>query len=273
MTHPHARAWQALTSPEAGALADSDPVAVLPLAAVEQHGPHLPLSTDVEIGEGLLRIALRALPPAHPVYLLPTQAVGASEEHLGFPGTLSLPPRLLDEVVVELGRSLARAGVRRLVLHNAHGGNRPVLDTAALRLRREEGMLVVKVTWARFPRPAGVELPEEEWQHGIHGGAVETAMMLHLRPELVRHDAIRDFPPLGARMESEGYRTGPEGVAPLAWVAEDLHPSGAAGDPRLATPGMGEVLVEHYGRCLAEVIREAATLPLPGGAAPPGDRG
>lgn len=254
--------WETLTSAQVPAFVARDPVVVLPLAAVEQHGPHLPLSTDVEIGMGILQAACSALPEDFPLRVLPTLAVGASPEHGGLPGTLSLEPELMAELIHAVGRSVGAQGVRRLVLVNSHGGNRHVADAAGLRLRRDQGMLVVKAHWFRFPRPDGVELPEGEWRHGLHGGAVETAMMLHLRPELVQRDRIAEAPSLGVELASSLRWLEPEGVASFSWMAHDLHPSGITGDPRLATAADGERLVTHFGEVLAGVIQDARDFPL-----------
>ncbi len=252
--------WQSLTSVEAEEFAELDPVVILPVAGVEQHGPHLPLSTDLEIGLGLLRNALGRLPADFPVRVLPPQAVGASPEHASFPGTLDLDPECLAAVTEQLGAAVARSGIRRLVLHNSHGGNRHILRIAALRLRQEHGLFVVTADYTRFPRPASVDLPEEEWTHGLHGGAVETAMMMHLRPELVSMDRAPE--PHGRDAGGKPGWIGPEGIAPFAWLAEDVEDSGISGDPRLASAAIGEKLVKHHGRILAEVIREARHFPL-----------
>jgi creatinine amidohydrolase len=237
-------------------------VAVLPLAATEQHGPHLPASTDVDIGRGILAAALEVLPPDLPLSVLPMQEVGASEEHLSFPETLSVSPEDLVELIVRAGRDAGASGIRRLVLVNSHGGNRFAMEVAGLRLRRESRMLVVKAHWFRFDRPTTVDLPEPEWRHGLHGGAVETAMMLHLHPERVRREAVDAFPSFGNELARGLRRLEPEGQASFAWLAEDLHPAGVAGDARLATPEMGARLVRHYGRALAEVILDAHEFPV-----------
>lgn len=254
------RDWAALSPAEAAQAARRDPVVVLPLAATEQHGPHLPVSTDVDIGEGLLAEALRHLPDDAEVWTLPGVAVGASQEHMRFPGTRSVSTIELIRSLVGQGAELAAAGVRRLVLSNSHGGNRQAMDAAALTLRAEHGMLVVKASWFGFARP-DVGLPDAEWRHGLHGGAVETAMMLHLRPEAVREGELADFPSLGAELERTLRRVGPEGEAPFAWLADDLNPEGVTGNATLATEAMGARLVEHYGRILAEVILDARDFP------------
>jgi creatinine amidohydrolase len=237
-------------------------VTILPLAATEQHGPHLPPSTDVDIGRGVLDAALATLPAEAETEVLPMLQVGASEEHRSFESTRSVGAVELVEAIVRVGSGVAASGGRRLVLANSHGGNRFAMDAAGLLLRRRHGMLVVKASWFRFDRPSEVELPESEWRHGLHGGAVETAMMLHLHPERVNVDAVADFPSLGAALEGELRRLEPEGQASFSWLAEDLNPSGVTGDARLATAALGARLVAHYGRALADVVLDARDFPL-----------
>jgi creatinine amidohydrolase len=256
------RDWWGLGPAEAEAAAGRDPVVILPLAATEQHGPHLPLSTDCDIGAGILAEALRLLADAADVWTLPAITIGASEEHARLPGTASVSAEQLIREIVDRGSALAASGVRRLVLANSHGGNRSAMEAAALTLRSEHDLLVVKASWFRFERPEGLGLPEGEWRHGLHGGAVETAMMLHLRPDLVHRALIADFPSLGQELEHTLRRLGPEGQASFAWLAADLHPAGVVGDARLATAELGRRLVEHYGRALAEVIRDTRAFPL-----------
>ncbi|RTZ99922.1 MAG: creatininase family protein, partial [Candidatus Neomarinimicrobiota bacterium] len=176
--------------------------------------------------------------------------------------TLSLDPELIGELIHQHGTALASSGVRRLVLFNSHGGNLRAMDTAALRLRDERGILVVKASYFTFSRPDSVALPESEWRHGLHGGAVETAMMLHLCPDLVHTDAIQRFPSLGQDLDGPLRRVGPEGEASFAWLAGDLNPHGVTGDARLADAETGQRLVAHYGRVLAEVIQDARAFPL-----------
>ena len=257
------RYWQSLTTEDAKGLAERDPVVILPLAAIEQHGPHLPLSTDLDIGMGLLARAFGHLPDDFPAWVLPPQAVGSSREHTRFPGTLSLDPELLSDVIHQHGVAVARCGVKRLVLSNSHGGNRHALETAGLRLRAEQGLLVVKANYFLFPRPDGLELPDSEWRHGLHGGAVETAMMLHLRPDLVRASEVRNAPSLGEELEGALRRLDPEGeAASFSWLAHDLNRSGVVGDARQADAVAGKCLVDHYGEALADVIKDARVFPL-----------
>ncbi len=252
-----------MTTVEAGALGQSDPVVILPLGAIEQHGPHLPLRTDLEIGTGLLECALRLLPVDFPAWVLPPQAVGCSGEHERFPGTLSIEPPLLSCVLYALGTAVARCGAKRMLISNSHGGNVPAVDSAALELRRKHGLLVTKSHYFLFPRPDDVELPDSEWRHGLHGGAIETALMLHLRPDLVRQSLAQDTSSLGQILERSLRHVSPAAAgASFAWIAEDLNPSGITGNAALATAALGQRLLDGYGRMLAEVIRDTRDFPI-----------
>jgi len=263
----HGTRWADLTGPELQALGARDALAILPVAAIEQHGPHLPLSTDVDIGEGLLAAALSArqhtvTAQSQPVLTLPTLAIGSSLEHTGFAGTLSLPPEAAIAQIEAIGAGVARAGIRRLLLFNSHGGNKATLDIAALKLRAAHGLLVVKANYFRFPPSAAETLPTEELTHGLHGGALETSLMLHLAPEKVRRDALASFEPLGQRRADAGATVLPEGEAAFAWLAQDLHPQGVAGDARLASAERGATLCAHYAARLAQIIDETLDFDL-----------
>ncbi|MBZ9537631.1 creatininase family protein [Modicisalibacter tunisiensis] len=261
MTRQPGRDWQALTSIELRERVTSDTVALLPMGAIEQHGGHLPLSTDHDIAAGLAAAARRRLADDFPLLVLPAMAVGASDEHLSFPGTLSLPAEVAIAVIEAHGDALARAGVRRLVLFNAHGGNKGVMEIAALRLRRRWGMLVVKAHYMRFAPPEGL-LPDAEWRHGLHGGALETSLMLALAPASVRRECLAHTASRGEAMAADGGRLGPEGEAAFAWLAEDLHPGGVVGNARLASPELGERLVAHYAARLAAVLGDTRAMAI-----------
>lgn len=248
--------WQDLTPQRIARCAARDGVALLPLAAIEQHGEHLPLSTDLDIANGLVAAALPRVRADVPVCVLPPLAVGLSLEHTGFAGTLSLSPETALAVLGELGDSVARAGFRRLVLFNSHGGNKALVDLAALKLRAAHGMLVVRANYFRFALPSGV-LDADELRHGLHGGALETSMMLHLVPHAVRREALGDFRSLGAQMAADGCLLGPEGEAGFGWMAQDLHGSGAAGNAQDASAALGARLVDHFAARLAQLIDEA----------------
>jgi creatinine amidohydrolase len=263
-TPPAFPRWQDLTTPELAAL-PRESVAVMVLGAIEQHGDHLPHSTDLDIGEGLMAAALAKLPADFPLVQLPPLAVGASDEHLSFPGTLSLSPELAIATLEAHGEAVARAGFQRLVWLNSHGGNKAVMDLAALRLRRRHGLLVVKVHYTRMPLPEGVPeamLPAEELRHGLHGGALETALMRHLAPEKVRLDRLGRPISRGKAMADEGQLLGPEGEAAFAWLAEDLHPDGVVGNAGLGSAELGRRLVDHYAGRIARILQEARAMRL-----------
>ncbi|MGY6586879.1 MAG: creatininase family protein [Wenzhouxiangella sp.] len=252
--------WTSLTTCELKQLANQDPLAIVVLGAIEQHGPHLPLSTDLDIGQGLCRAALANLQPARPVLVMPPLAVGASEEHQSFAGTLSVSGVQMVSLIEALGESVARAGVRRLLLLNAHGGNVAAMNLAALSLRRRFEMLVVKANYMAMAPPDGV-LAAEELRCGLHGGQAETAMMLALHPDKVRLDKLEDFD-YGPQANPS---LGPEGEAAWAWLAEDLNRAGVTGQASQANSAQGQVLVEHYARALRRVIEDSLGLRWPPG--------
>lgn len=261
-----ARNFAEMTWPEVDALDRERTVLLLPVSAIEQHGHHLPLSVDAEINRGIVRRAVEIMPKALPASVLPESVYGRSEEHQGFPGTLTIEPGRLAHVWHDIGRSLARAGLRKLVIFNSHGGQPQIVDLAARRMRVERKMLVVQADWWRLAPPAAVlppgSLPEEELRHGIHGGAVETSMMLHLRPELVRRERFADCRPASADWAAGNRHLNALGPSPFAWMAQDLHPSGACGDPRLASAELGGRLVEAAAEALVTLLQETSAFPL-----------
>ncbi|MFO0996385.1 MAG: creatininase family protein [Alphaproteobacteria bacterium] len=255
------RSWQEMTTAEVGRLAPERVVAVLPAGAIEQHGPHLPLSVDADIAAGILARALERVPAEVPVTALPLLSIGASEEHADFPGTLSLSAETIIETVVGIGANLARAGVRRLAILNAHGGQVHALEIAALRLRRLHRMLVVPANTYDLYDAAAL-FPAEEVRIGIHGGAVETSIMLHLKPEAVRMDAARRFDSATERMARDHRHLSPQGRTGFAWMSQDLNPDGVVGDARAADAARGKALVEEAAGKLASLLAEMASAPL-----------
>ncbi len=231
------RHWHDLTWTDFASLPD-DAVAV-PVAAVEQHGPHLPLSVDATINAGILARSLALVPPDATVLALPMQSVGLSVEHVRFPGTLMLSAETLIALLTELGRSVRRAGVRRLVMLNSHGGQPQVVDIVCRRLRGD-GMFAVNCVASRLGLPPDVTLERDERVHGIHAGLVETSMMLHLVPDLVRMPHAIDFRSAWLEREATASVLSPEGSVGFGWEAQDLHPAGALGNARAATAELGE---------------------------------
>lgn len=240
------RFWQDMRSVEFHDLPPAT-VAILPVAATEQHGPHLPTGTDAFIVDGILRAAAEYGPPYFAV-VLPTQTIGWSIEHGGFPGTLSLDGNILDKAWCELGRWVKRSGLSRILLFNGHGGNPPVMALAAMRLRAECGMLAEQVHWATLANPSQVapaDAPPRDW----HAGWIETSIMLHLRPDLVRMEAAAPAP---MRHPQD---LPPDGEAQWAWMTSDLNVGGVIGDPTLADATTGAQLVGRAAEGLRDLLQ------------------
>jgi creatinine amidohydrolase len=230
-------------------------IAVLPLAATEQHGPHLPLETDVLIGEAYLARVRELLPAALPATFLPIQKVGISTEHIDFPGTLTLSTEAALREWTALGEDVARAGLKKLVIVTSHGGNSAAMTLVAQDLRAHHGLLAVTTSWSRLSAAEKL-FPAEEVRHGIHGGAVETSIMLARYREHVRVEAIADFRPASIAMEQDFRRLSTQRPAPFAWQAQDLHPSGAAGNATLASAAKGERLIDQGARAFIELLED-----------------
>ena len=255
---PPLRLWQDLTWPDIAALDPERAVAILPVAAIEQHGPHLPLSVDADINAGLLA----AVESDVSAFLLPPQVVGYSLEHMAFPGTLSHDPETLRRAWIEIGASIRCAGVRKLLILNSHGGQPQVAAIVARELRAAHGMMVVSTASFALGLPGGL-FPDDELRHGIHGGAVETSLMLHLRPAAVRKDKIADFRSTAAQVESDYklLRLESDSVQ-TAWMTQDLNSQGACGNARLATAEAGKAILAHMASKLAALLTEISTYPL-----------
>ena len=250
-----ARDWTEIDWASVDATAAARWIAVLPLAATEQHGPHLPLATDVMIGEAYLARVQALLPDALPVTFLPIQPIGISTEHIDFPGTLTLSTEAALKEWMTLGERVARAGVRKLVMVTSHGGNSAAMMLVAQDLRAYHGLLAVTTSWSRFGVPEGL-FPQEELRHGIHGGAVETSIMLAKYPQAVRREAIADFRSTSVAMETTYRWLSTQRPAPFAWQAQDLNESGAVGNAMLASAEKGERLLEHGARRFIELLED-----------------
>ncbi len=255
------RFWADYTSYDFARMSRTNLVAVLPVAAIEQHGPHLPLSVDRDILEGLIAATLPRLAPELPILFLPTLAVGKSNEHARYAGTLTFSAETLMRAWQEIGASVAAAGIKKLILLNSHGGQVSVMDIVARELRIRHDMVVVSANWFGLGLPAGL-ISDEEGRHGIHAGEVETAMMLALHPEKVVMERARDFESLTQRLERNFLRLGRGPGARLGWQAQDLNPAGAVGNAAAATAATGQAIIEHVAGMLVELFDDVYRLPV-----------
>jgi creatinine amidohydrolase len=253
--------WWDLTTTDFAALDPERTVAIIPVGAVEQHGPHLPVRVDAAINAGIIARAVDMMPADCPALVLPMTAVGKSDEHLAFPGTLTLSYETLARVWFELGTSVRRAGLRKILFFNSHGGQPQLLDIVCRELRVKHGMFAVTAMW-----PGLIAMNElyttDEIKHGIHGGQAETSVMLHLHPDLVMMDRAENFVPLTVQIEGESDMLGPKGAAHFGWQTQDLHPRGACGDATKATAELGRITVERAAARLLVLIDEISRYPL-----------
>jgi creatinine amidohydrolase len=271
MAAPSSRFWADLASTDFAGLDPATAVAVLPVGAIEQHGPHLPLAVDQCLVDGILANALPKLPAGCPVLVLPTQQVGYSPEHADFPGTLTLPVDIVIATWVALGESVARAGLKKLLVFNSHGGQASLLDIVARELRVRCGLIVYGCSWWNLPLDeANARFPPEEHRFGVHAGAIETSLMLALRPDTVRMEQARDFASTSRQRAASYPVLGNGRSAKLGWAMQDYNPQGAAGNAAAASAEKGRVLLEAAGRELARLLQELSALPLSTLAPPPG---
>ncbi|WP_367848597.1 creatininase family protein [Rhodoferax sp. WC2427] len=261
--HTPPRFWADLTTRDFALLDPARTVAVLPVAATEQHGPHLPLSVDTTLVDGVIAAALPLLPTDASVLVLPTQQVGFSPEHVRFPGTLTLSSETLIRVWTELGACVARSGVKKLLIFNAHGGQVSLMDIVARTLRTEHGLLVYSASWFNLPLiDANALFSPEEHRFGIHAGDTETSMMRALRPHTVRMELALNFPSTSQDRAAQYPILGNGKSAKLGWQMQDYNPTGAAGNAAAATVEKGQALVAASGQQLALLLQEIADLPL-----------
>lgn len=232
-------------------------IVVLPLGAHEQHGPHLPFETDSLIAQGIVDRLIAALPPHLPVTFLPVEPVGYSIEHMDVPGTKTLA---FDEAVMrwlETAEGLHRQGIRKFVMLNAHGGNSPLMTIVATEARVRFNMLAVATSWTRFGLPQGLINPEDK-AIDIHGGDIETSVMLALYPDRVDMARAKTFSSRQAEFASRFRYLRAYGPHAFGWKMSDLNPKGVAGNAAAATAEKGEAILAHAMKGIVELLEDVA---------------
>ncbi len=253
--------WAEMTWRDFAAADMSRVIAVLPVAAIEQHGPHLPVGVDTFINEGYLARAVERVPSDLPVLILPLQAIGKSNEHIEYPGTLTLSMETVTRAWIEIGESVARTGCRKLIFMNSHGGNVPVLGAVVRELRVRFSMLAVHAGWHALGYPEGL-FSARERAHGIHGGDAETSLMLAFKPTAVRMEEARDFVSSAVSIEQEFKKLRVTQPIGIGWMSSDLHELGAAGDASNATAAKGEACAEYGAEGFIELLRDVHAFDL-----------
>ncbi len=228
-----------------------DAIAILPLGASEQHGPHLPFCVDTTLTEAVLartKTAANALQ-------LPTLSVTKSDEHKDHAGTLTLSAETLLAVLRDITASVARTGIKRLVFFNGHGGNTALLEVAARAARIDHALICAHASWFAFADLSGFD--PAAMAHDLHAGDVETSAMLAARPDLVAMDRAEDFKTAMTEWEAKGHLTGLTGQpARPGWIIDDLNAQGALGNALAATKDKGGHLLDSaaigFGRWLED---------------------
>ena len=252
------RDWQDFRAPEFGDIDPARTIAILPTAAIEQHGPHLPVGTDTIINQGLLEQLKREAPQDLDFRVLPVQAVGKSNEHLWAAGTVTMSAEVALKLWVEIGLSVARAGVRKMLILNSHGGNTDLISIVARELRVRAGLYVVRTGWGAYGTPEGLFSPQE-LSYGIHGGDVETSLVLHFRPETVDMSQAQDF-----RSSAETSPISPIGGVAYGWIASDVNPHGVVGEAHLATAQKGKATADKMVADVTGLLETIRDVPLEG---------
>jgi len=242
-------------------------IAVLPVAATEQHGPHLPLSVDTVLVNAVVTVALAFLPDEVPALFLPTQGIGLSTEHARFPGTLTLKNETILRLWIDVAESVAATGIKKLVLFNSHGGNVSVMDMVARDLRARLDLLVYSVSWFNLPlqdaqgQDVNVMFSPQEHRFGIHAGDMETSMMLAIDPDHVSMEQARNFTSIAQVRSKQFDILGNGKSAKLGWQIQDYNPAGAVGDAAAATADKGRAVLDAAGRSLARLLAEIDSIP------------
>ncbi|WP_108482645.1 creatininase family protein [Oceaniglobus ichthyenteri] len=251
--------WAQYRASEYGDIDPANTIAILPTAAIEQHGPHLPVGVDTMIANGMLDELRAACPDDLDIRILPTQSIGKSNEHLWARGTLTLTAATALSAWTEIGLSVARAGVKKLVIVNSHGGNLDLVSILTRELRVQAGMLAVKCQWAGFGAPDGLYSSHED-AFGIHGGDQETSLMLHFHPDTVDMTKAENF-----TSSAETTAISPVGPVSYGWIASDLSQSGTVGNAAAATAAKGAATAQHQIKGFIDLLYKVRAMPLPQG--------
>lgn len=253
--------WWDLSTRDFAGLDTSRIVAVLPVGAVEQHGPHLPVRVDAAIINGVVERTVAKMNPTTPVLVLPTLGVGLSQEHTAFPGTLTFTRETLANMWLDIGASVHRAGIERLLIVNSHGGQPQLVEMICRELRIRHGMLAVGTMWGRITEEGDL-FDKHERTHGIHGGEIETSVMLALHPDLVQMEHAKNFVPLSVELEKAGGLLTPEGAVGFGWQAQDICQEGACGNAAAADARRGEILMDRASNALLKLCEEISRFPM-----------
>ena len=252
---PPERYFPYLTWPEIAEMDNKENTVIIqPIGAIEQHGPHLPIIVDAAISMGVLGKALTKLDSSIPAYSLPCLYYGKSNEHYGFPGTITLTAATLLSVIWDLADSLYCSGFRKLVLMNSHGGQPQIMEIAARDIHQKYVDFAVfpLFTW-RVPHIAAELLTEQELNYGIHAGDAETSLMLSLLPQQIQMDkAVQEYP---AGLPENSLLT-MEGKLPFAWLTQELSKTGVIGDATVASKEKGDRILESLGDGWVQVIKD-----------------
>jgi creatinine amidohydrolase len=259
---PPERFFPYLTWTEIQSMPDKENTVIIqPLGAIEQHGPHLPLIVDAAISEAVAGKTLAKLDTNIPAYALPTLYYGKSNEHCHFPGTIALSAQTLLAVICEMADSIYRAGFRKLVLLNAHGGQPQVMEIAArdIHQKYQDFSIFPLFVW-RVPNIAAQLLTPKELELGIHAGDAETSLLLSILPEQVKMErAVCEYPqglPTDSLLSMEGN-------LPFAWLTGELTVSGVLGDATAATKEKGDILLESLSDAWVKVIEDVCKFQQP----------
>ncbi len=256
--------WVEFTSDELAQAASRNTVAILPLAAVEQHGPHLPLGVDLFLVESFIDVALEHAQAQDQMIVLPTMQLGLSTEHEGFKGTLSLSAEMAITWCHTMARAVAHAGISKLLLFNSHGGNVGLMDIVGRDIRSKTGLLVFHSNWYDLAQNELMSelFGQDELRFGVHAGDAETSLMMAIRPDLVQNSLLADHPSAATLKAKHFPILGDGHSVKQSWMTQDYSPTGAMGNATRASAEKGSRLLEHVGHRLIALTREIANFQL-----------